>query len=283
MGSAKIIQQPTMIMHRRLTALTIALALTACASAQTFTENFGSLTNGTTITTSNTSLTYVRVGTGGGSVLALAPSNFSGSAAVITSPTSTSLNGIGVQNTLTASSMYDFSFDFRLSSTVGDFVIGLGSGTAFTQNGALNTAQGLVWLQSDDGNFERRTSSGSWSDVGGGTALSAATNYSVRVVANGSASSYSYVGGTLLAGTMDIYLNGSLIDTGVSVTTAGLVADGFRFYTVSGSGSAVEIDNISFTALTSVPEPSTYTAIAGALVLSGVVMRRRRRAVSIEG
>ena len=58
---------------------------------------------------------------------------------------------------------------------------------------------------------------------------------------------------------MDIYLNGSLLDDDVPVTTSGLQANGFRIYQVNQGN--FEVDNIQ---LSIVPEPSMFTGIAAA-------------------
>lgn len=231
----------------------------ASAATTVFTESFGNLANGTTISTSNTSLTYVRVGTGGGSIVAASPSTIgSGSSAVITGPSNTSLNGVGVGSGLDfgGAGTVTLAFDFKLTDSSGAVVVGLGSGTTFTGNATFNTAQGLFWLQANGTNLERRTSTG-WTNVGGGTTLTVGTTYSLLVEAN------------VQSGTMDIYLNGNLIDNDVAVTTSTVTApDGFRIYSVSGSD--IEIDNI---ALTAVPEPAA--ALLGSIGLIGLLRRRR--------
>lgn len=240
-----------------------ALAVMAAGAqgAVIFTEDFGTLADGTEISTSNTDLTYVRVGTGGGSILAENPSSFgSGASAFITGPTSTSLNGIGVQSTLDfgSASSLSFSADFSLSDASGNIVFGLGSGTSFTGNVGFSTTQGLFWLQVNGTNFERRTSS-AWTDIGGGTTLALNTNYSLLVEVD------------VVAGLMDISLNGTLLDNDVAVTTAAITnPTGFRIY--STNGSDVEIDNIL---LTAVPEPTAAMLLAGAGAMFWVSRRKR--------
>jgi hypothetical protein len=256
-------------------AMVAVLGLPALPASATlvFTEDFEGLTNGTDISTSNTDLTYVRIGGGGGVIDALNPGSFgTGASAIITQNTSsTSLNGIGVGSTLPSSNVYTLAFDLRLTNLTGDVVIGVGAGTAFTGNSNFNTSQGLFWLQSDNGNFERRTSD--WVNVGGGTTLALNTNYAMRIVANGSSSPLTYPGGSLAGNTMDIYLNGALIDNDAPVTTNGLSANGFRMYQVSLGN--FEVDNIQlYTA--AVPEPSTLGLAAAGVALAGLGAWRRR-------
>jgi hypothetical protein len=238
------------------------------AQVMVFQETFDDLPNNTALTTSNTDLTFVRIGTGGGTINATSPGFFgTGASASITQATSSgSLNGIGVQSTLLSSNIYTMAFNFRPLDLAGDFVIGVGAGTSFTGTSAFNTAHGLFWLQSDSGNLERRAGS-TWSDIGGGTTLTVNSNNLLHIIANGSAASASYTGGSVGAGKMDIYLNGSLLDDDVAVTTTGLNATGFRMYNVSKGDTAV--DNITLwtgavAPVAAVPEPSS-----GALLVFG--------------
>ena len=246
------------------------IGLAAVISAQpvlgqtlVFSENFDALSNGTNATTSNTALTYARIGTGGGVIQSLSPGNFgTGASAVVTmSSNSTSLNGIGVQSTLPASTVYTLSLNIRPTNLSGDFVLGLGNGSTFTGSSTFTGAQGLFWLQSDNGKFQRRAAS--WTNIGGNTTLAINTNYALHVIANGSGSAVTYSGGNVAAGMMDIYLNGALLDDDVAVTTNGLSATGFRMYQTSQGD--FEVDNIQIwngaVATSAVPEPSTWALI----------------------
>lgn len=243
-----------------------------------FTEDFEGLTNGDALTVSNTSLTYIRIGSGGGGIAAAVPGSFgTGSSGTVTQNTSSgSINAIGVADSLPLSDIYELTLDLRLTNLSGDVVIGVGSGTAFTGASTFSTSQGLFWLQSDSGNLERRTGSG-WSNVGGGTSLAADTNYSLRVLANGSANSVAYLGGTIAANSMDIYLDGTLLDDDVSVTTPGLQANGFRMYQINLGD--FEVDNIALYDGVPVPEPATLAITGFGLSVAAAVFRRRRPVV----
>lgn len=223
-----------------------------------FSEDFGDLANGTTITTSNTALTYVRVGTQGGSIQALNPSTVgSGASVLITGPTGGSLNGIGVGNTLDfgGSEFISMQFDFAISNTTGNVVWGLGSGDRFTGNQEFSTNQGLVWFQMNGTTLQRRLSgSGGWSNVATGLLTDTAYRFQTDI--------------DTVAGTMDVLLNGVVVASGVNVTTSSIIPDAFRIYVVSGQN--VQVDNI----LLLTPEPSK--ALLFALGLLALMGRRRR-------
>ena len=241
------------------------------ATGQIFTEDFDTIINGTTLTTSNTNLTYIRKGSSAPDIAAINPSSFgSGSSGSIQGIT-TSLTGIGVRDSLPTSDVYTLSVDFRIDDvSAGDIVFGVGSGSSFTGNSTFSTAQGLFFLQSDSGNFERRTSS-SWSNTG--LTLQDNTLYSLHVVANGSSSSITYGDSSVAAGKMDIYMNDELLVNDQNVTNS-LSADGFRIYSVSGASA--EIDNIAlYDSAVAVPEPSIYALLAGILSIISVMVHRR--------
>ena len=273
--------------HTMKKTLVTLIGLAAVISAQpvsgqtlVFSENFDALSNGTNATTSNTALTYARIGSGGGVIQSLSPGNFgTGASAVVTmSSSSASLNGIGVQSTLPASTVYTLSLNIRPTNLSGDFVLGLGNGTSFTGSSTFTGAHGLFWLQSDSGNFQRRAGS-SWTNIGGNTTLAINTNYALHVIANGSGSAVSYSGGNVAAGMMDIYLNGALLDNDVAVTTSGLSATGFRLYQINQGD--FEVDNIQIwngaVDAAAIPEPSTWALIG--LGSAFVLWRIRRKPV----
>ena len=251
-------------------AALVGFASPVTAQTAEFSEDFGTIASGTTITTSNTNLTYVRKGSGAPSITAINPSSFGSGSSASIQATGGSLTGIGATNTLTSSNVYTLSVDFLISDvSAGDIVFGVGSGTAFTTNNTFITSNGLFWLQSDSGNFERRTSS--WSNTG--LTLQDNTSYSLHVVANGSSSDISYGGTSVAAGSMDIYVDDALLADDRTVTNS-LQADGFRIYSVNGA--LAEIDNIAlYASAVAVPEPGTYALLAGLLALASVMLRRR--------
>ena len=205
-------------------------------TAQIFTEDFDTLSDGQALTTKNTNLTYIRAGVG--AIAGINPSSFgSGSSASILGITS-SLTGIGVGDSLPSSNVYTLSVDFRINDvSAGDIVFGVGSGSRFTGNSTFSASQGLFWLRSDSGNFERRRSS-SWSDTG--LTLQDNTLYSLHVVANGSSSSITYGDSSVAAGKLDIYMNDELLISDRNVTNS-LSADGFRISGQSAFSSQAKV------------------------------------------
>ena len=119
--------------------LSIVLAIPVLA-AQVFVEGFGDpslSTDGTVITTSNTALTYVRIGTGGGAIESNNPSTLGGgvnnnNSMIFGGTTSGSPNCVGVTG---IPSMNVTTLNLRLKpvsgTTGGDFIIRMGTGILF--------------------------------------------------------------------------------------------------------------------------------------------------------
>ncbi len=203
-----------------------------------FAEYFDTLSAGTSITTSNTNFTYVRIGTGAGSITA--ETAVSGEPYMrIGGSSSGSLNGVGIQSTLGNLSLLTMNFRINLDETNGDLFIGAGSGTMFTGNSAFNTSQLMFGLQSNNGNLEYRTIA--WNSTG--QTLVPGTNYDFHIVVNRSGSDVNYGGNSVANGTMDLFINGSLIGDNLTIAN-NQNATGFRIYQIDGSHYA-RIDSIT--------------------------------------
>lgn len=235
-----------------------------------FLEDFGTLANGTAITTSNTNFDYVRTGGGGGAIEALNPSNFTGSALNLGGSSSTSLNGVGLTTGLGNNNMLAFEIDLRTTnSTLGDLVLTSGQGSTFTGNSPFTTAQLFFGIQIDNGNLEYRT--GAWNSTG--FSLANDTNYSLGIYANNSGAAATYASGSVANGTMDIVVNGAVVANDVAFAN-NVTADAFRIYQVNGS-QTYQLDNISIRdSLAAVPEPSCLALLAAG-GLGGIFRRRR--------
>ena len=168
--------------------------------------------------------------------------------------TSTSLNGVGIQNSLGGAAITTVNFRMNLEDTAGDIFIGVGSGTMFTGNGTFSTSN-LMWaIQSDNGNLEYRT--GSWNNSG--QTLIAGTAYEFHIVANRSGGTVNYGIYSVANGTMDLFINGTLIGNDLAIAN-NQNADGFRIYQTSG-GSYADIDSITID--NTAVAPFTPTAVS---------------------
>lgn len=234
-----------------------SLMLPATA-ATIFSESFGGLAHGTAVTNENTDLTYVRTGSGGGGITISNPLNLeNGASLLLEGPSNTSLNGIGVANTLSpgASTVLSLEFSFKLLTGTGQMLVGLGDGTSFTGNSTFVSSHGLFWFQIQGTTLQRRTSS-SWVDLQTGLELDALYRFAVTA--------------DLAADTLSVWLNGDELATDVEVTNPAIdTPTGFRIYAVNGA--TAEIDDL---VVSTVPEP-------GAALLStlgsALFLRRRRR------
>lgn len=250
-------------------------------AGEVFSENFGTLADGTAITAGNTGLDYARVGTsatgsGPGNFLYATNDQFSGASALM-GALGASLTGIGVTN-LTAFDVGTLNMSLYSPSAgaLSGLYITLGTGAAFVNNSTFSTAQLTAGFSFFGGNIQTRTSS--WGNVGTDT-FSGNTSYDLSFVFNHSGATINYGSGySLAANTADIWINGSLYGDDVAITGNQSVT-AFRIYSSSPT-AAFEIDNISLSdsadAPVVVPEPSTL-ALAALGGLSGLFLRRKKR------
>lgn len=296
-------------------ALLATVGLAACATAQTlvFNEDFGSLADGTAITTSNTSLTFTRTAGGApftGSLTARNSSFGSGSSLRLISSgygSTPNFTGVGA-NDLAKSSVYTLSLNIasNLWQTGTSTYIMMGDWTrqvdqVYNPDGIISTngmthttigAQSLFAIQmTGSTQFEGATlrtisSAGATANIVDQTTsqtllLANGAKYNLHVVANGSDSAV-VVGAQIIAsGTMGIYLNDIYIG---SAAIAGSVdATAFRIF--SGGNSSdnlqndIEIGDIKLWegAMAPIPEASTYGMIFAALALATVGTMRYRK------
>jgi len=235
-------------------------------------ENFGTLANGTTITTSDTSLTYARVSAGANSLLYATNDQFSGSSAVLLA-TSASLTGIGTSG-LTAFTVGTFNCSVFSSATLSTLAIFMGTGTTFTGNSTFAGADLTAGVQFVSGQMQTRNSANVWANVGA-VGFAANTVYNISIDFNDSASTVTYGSQSVAAGAADIWVNGTLFGDDVSIRGAQSVT-AFRIYTTS-STAPLEIDNISLAnSISPVPEPSTLAFATFGGLASLFILRRRR-------
>jgi autotransporter-associated beta strand protein len=244
--------------------LSILLLLPTSAAAATWTYDFGTTTGTWNTGTSSSFLpsppsgtSFVRVGTGGGSVALENPGSTSlgaGSELVLTAPTATSVNKFSVFD-YTGSNYYSLSFSTIISGNSGVFTFFTGNGASFSN---ANTFTGTESAASLRFGLGASTISGSYRNVSTWTALSSLSVSKDSVMdfaiyGNNDASSTTYFrGGTtysLPAGTWDLWLGNTLSGTNLNKAqlTTGVV-DSFMVYGESSTGNAgtLRLDKIVY-------------------------------------
>ena len=244
--------------------LSILLLLPTSAAAATWTYDFGTTTGTWTTGTSISFLpsppsgtSFVRVGTGGGSVALENPGSASlgtGTELVLTAPTSASVNKFSVFD-YAGSNFYSLSFSTIISGNSGIFTFFTGNGASFSSANAFTGSESAASLRFGLG---ASTISGSYRNVSTWTALSSLSVSKDSVMdfaiyGNNDASSTTYFrGGTtysLPAGTWDLWLGNILSGTNLNkAQLATGVVDSFMVYGESSTGNAgtLRLDNIVY-------------------------------------
>lgn len=277
------LEQRTCIGLFLVSTLGFLLSLPTSASAATWAYDFGTTTGTWTTGTSISFLpsapsgtSYVRVGTGGGSVAMENPGSASlgtGSELVLIAPTTTSVNKFSVFD-YAGSNFYSLSFSTIISGNSGVFTFFTGNGASFSNANAFTGAESAASLRFGLGSS---TISGSFRNTSTWTALSSLplskdSVMDFAVYGNNDASSTTYYrGGTtysLPAGTWDLWLGNTL--SGTNLNKAQLpsgVVDSFMVYGESSTGNAgtLRLDNIMYgNELPAAPPSGNYWApVAG--------------------
>lgn len=210
-----------------------------------FSENFGTLADGTDLTTANTAFSWIRVGTSTGSasinneIVAKNPSVFTGSSGLIGakggSVSTVDKTGLSSFNT----GAFTFRFRTPASLTSATMVAAVGSGSSFGSTNGFTGAQLSAAFQINGINLQIRTSGG-WTTV---QTVTASTNYTVAIVFNNTTGSLSYGdGNTLPANRTDIWINGVKTSSQYVAATSSLSATAFRIYTTTAE---YEVDDIA--------------------------------------
>lgn len=214
--------------------------------APVFSENFGSIADGTNLTTVNTEFSYVRVGTStsgsnNNEIVAKNPSSFSvsGSSALIGAKGG-SISTVD-KTGLTSFRSGAFTFKFRTPSSFGSGVIvgAIGTGSSFGSNNGFTGSQLAAAFQVTGNSLQIR-SSNAWSSV---QTVTASTDYTVTIVFNNSTASLTYGDGNSLAvNRADIWVNGVKSSaTPFVAATNNLGVTAFRIYTTT---TEYEVDDI---------------------------------------
>lgn len=278
-------------------------------NAQTplFAEDFGTLTNGAAITTSNTDFTFTRLSPSPiqGSLTALQPSSIgSGASLLITSSgysSAPNYNGVGF-NGFMVGDVFTMSIDLKSASWTNGtaLMIMMGDNTASVQqaynpDGVLTTngmttakiaAESLfavrVLANGTVANLQSLSAAGTFSSfTTSETALAANTAYNLRFVANGSASEVNVASVAVPSGQMAVFLNDVWLTNAAISNSSDATA--FRIFAQGNStGNAqltAELDNLAIYAgaVAPIPEPSTYAALAGLFALGLAIWKRQAR------
>ncbi len=255
--------------------------LPALAHAQTlFSQNFGS---------SSTLSNYVGSGTGQFDAITPGTGNsasVSGGALTLTKAANASAT-IARTTDLTASSALLFQFDFSISgntaaqtsstaqSNTSAISVYLGSGLTTSATGEGNsavTARFNIGWTTTDGQWNLITPSGT-------TSANQTGNQTISWYVNNGGSSLTYTGPdstsySVAAGAYDLWIGSTRSFAGTSVTTTGLNATDFKLRWGNGAANAaMTFDNF---AVSAIPEPSTYAAIIGGVMLLGAYFHRKR-------
>lgn len=245
-----------------------------------FSENGGTLSQGTPVTIANTSFTYVRSGTNG-SIFAENPGAFGSAAINLGGATTTSLNGIGWTSGIGDPSLSYFRFDVfstNISGASSTLFFASGAGATFTGNTTFAGADLTFGFQINNGNLERRTGTGSGAWTAVPYSFSNSVGYTIQILGNRSGATQNYGLGSLANNSMDFFVNGVLVGDDWSFKDSSKAIDGFRIYQVNGGGR-YQLDNIVIANdFTAVPEPSSFLLTAIATWLPFQLSRNRRRA-----
>ncbi|WP_333600902.1 beta strand repeat-containing protein, partial [Flavobacterium sp.] len=214
-------------------------------SSPIFSENFGTLTNATALSTSNTAFSFVRIGTSSGSFTnqAVAKNPFavsggSGSSALL-GAAGASITTID-KTALTSFTSGTFTFKFLTPSSLTGAVMlsAVGTGATFGSANGFTGAQLSAAFQVAGTNLQVRES-GAWTTV---QTVAASTSYTVTLVFNNTAGTLTYGSSkSLPSNKVDVWVNGSYVNQ-YSAATASLAASAFRIYCTT---TQFEIDDVA--------------------------------------
>lgn len=224
------------------------------------TRDFGTTTDGTTATTSNTGIGGVRVGSGGGSFTIKNPGQPIGSGAELQgiAPTGGSINSVGITSAEYGTATPLFTIKFQIYFTGGSsgiwyFFAGNGASFGSGQTTGFTGAEVFTGLRFVFGASNAITTNyraaGSWSATGiTGTPIAQNVVYTIDVVGNNSTSTVTYGSSSVAANTFDLHINGVLAgdDLPKALLPATTNINAFRFYGENSAGNVAttSLDNI---------------------------------------
>lgn len=208
-----------------------------------FSENFGVLANATTLTTSNTAFSYIRVGTSTtgtppNEIIAKNPSSFTASSALIGAK-KTSISTVD-KTGLTAFTSGTYTFKFKTPSSLSSAILSsaVGTGSSFGSTSGLAGSQLSSAFQIYGTKLQIRAG-GAWTTV---QTIIVSTTYTITIVFNNTAGSLNYGDAkTLASNKCHLWLNGAYVGE-YAAATNNLAASAFRIYTTT---SEFEVDDVA--------------------------------------
>lgn len=234
------------------------------------TLDFGTTTNGTTASTTNTGFGGVRVGSAGGGFTIQNPGQSIGADGELRgiAPSSGSINSFGITSTEygTAATTFTISFELHLSggsSGTWSFFAGNGTSFASAQTTTFTGNQvftGIQWVFGASSAITTNNRAvGTWSAVSG-TPFAQSTSYYVTIIGNNSSSTVNYGASnaySVAAYKYDLWVNGSLAgnDLGKAELANSTNINAFRFYGESSTGNVatIALDNIRWYNICTLP------------------------------
>ncbi len=225
------------------------------------TIDFGTTTDGTTATVTNTEFGGVRLSNGGGGGFTIRnPGQSIGTDAELqgVAPSTGSINSVGITSAEygVATNVFTIKFEMYLSGgSSGTWSFFAGNGTSFsaTQSSGFTGAQvftGIQFIFGSSNSITTNNRSGSaWNSTGiTGTPFSQNTAYRVDIVGNNSSSTVTYGSNSVAANTYDLFVNDVLVanDLPKGLLPATTNINAFRFYGESSTGNVatIALDNI---------------------------------------
>ncbi len=209
-----------------------------------FSENFGTLADAVSLTTSNSAFSYIRVGTSTTAnsivnrIITKNPSSFTGSSALIGAKggSVSTVDKTGLTSFASGTLTFKFKTPGSLDSAV--MVSAVGTGASFGSATGFTGAQLSAGFQVTGTNLKIRAN-GNWTTV---QTVAVSTLYTVTLVFNNTAGSLSYGDDkNLAANKCHIWVDGVYVGE-YSAATNNLAASAFRIYTTT---SEFEVDDVA--------------------------------------
>lgn len=298
----------TSLLAKPLAGLAVLTAAAAAAHAQSlvFSEDFGTIANGTALTPTLTSFNYT---TSYGTREVVNPAGTNAALKLTSATAGNVVAGFGVGG-LAAGDVFSVSFDLNIIQMPGGtsirFTMGQGGGTMFPAQGANppridGNANDQAWvdqslfavrmggngtLGSEFGLLSSLNTSAVWSQVDNTVIFSPGATHTLHFVANGGATDLTLGANLIGAGRLGVYVDNTFVAS--VVMTDRVSADTFMVYShgrsANGDFASGTLDNFKIwngavaPDLTSIPEPSAFAALGGLSALVLAAGRRRRRA-----